>query len=130
MTPEGPLRALSRAAARTLVERLARDAAPEAVAVVLLHSYAHPEHERLLGELIAERLPAVHVSLSHELVGHVPRVRARGEHGGRCGALAAAGRLPAAACARRPTRSACAAGGDAVLGRPDGRGAARRRTRR
>ena len=42
---------------------------PEAVAVALLHSYAHPEHERLLGELIAERLPAVHVSLSHELVG-------------------------------------------------------------
>jgi N-methylhydantoinase A len=41
----------------------------EAVAVALLHSYAHPEHERLLGELIAERLPAVHVSLSHELVG-------------------------------------------------------------
>jgi N-methylhydantoinase A len=100
MTPEGPLRALSREAAGALVERLARgdtvepsdagaqeslgagtrespDAAsqaaagtaPEAVAVALLHSYAHPEHERLLGELLAERLPGVHVSLSHELVG-------------------------------------------------------------
>ncbi|HXA53589.1 MAG TPA: hydantoinase/oxoprolinase family protein, partial [Solirubrobacteraceae bacterium] len=41
----------------------------EAVAVVLLHSYAHPAHERLLGELLAARLPGVHVSLSHELVG-------------------------------------------------------------
>ncbi len=41
----------------------------ESVAVALLHSYAHPEHERLLGELLAARLPTVHVSLSHELVG-------------------------------------------------------------
>jgi N-methylhydantoinase A len=69
MTPEGPLRALSRAAAGTLVARLARERPPEAVAVALLHSYAHPEHEQLLGELLAERLPGVHVSLSHELVG-------------------------------------------------------------
>jgi N-methylhydantoinase A len=51
-----------------LVEELAQ-AEPEAVAVALLHSYAHPEHERMLGALIAERLPGVHVSLSHELVG-------------------------------------------------------------
>ncbi len=42
---------------------------PEAVAVALLHSYAHPEHERMLGELLAERMEGVHVSLSHELVG-------------------------------------------------------------
>jgi N-methylhydantoinase A len=71
MTPEGPLRALDPVAARTLVEELARagGAGLESVAVVLLHSYAHPEHERLLGELIARRLPDVHVSLSHELVG-------------------------------------------------------------
>ena len=69
MTPEGPLRALSREAAGALVARLARERRPEAVAVALLHSYAHPEHEQLLGELLAERLPGVHVSLSHELVG-------------------------------------------------------------
>jgi N-methylhydantoinase A len=68
ITPEGPLRALDRGEARALIEELAA-AEPEAVAVALLHSYAHPEHERLLGELLAERLPAVHVSLSHELVG-------------------------------------------------------------
>src|ERR1700722_16902027 len=68
MTPEGPLQGLDPAAARALVERLAQ-ASPEAVAVVLLHSYAHPEHELLLGELLAERLPTAHVSLSHELVG-------------------------------------------------------------
>jgi N-methylhydantoinase A len=71
MTPEGPLRALDRKTAQALVEGLADAgrAGLESVAVVLLHSYAHPEHERLLGELIAERLPAVHTSLSHELVG-------------------------------------------------------------
>src|SRR5947209_14355986 len=41
----------------------------EAVAVCLLHSYARPEHERALGESLAERKPDVHVSLSHEVVG-------------------------------------------------------------
>ncbi|HSZ70271.1 MAG TPA: hydantoinase/oxoprolinase family protein [Solirubrobacteraceae bacterium] len=68
MTPDGPLRALERDAAGALVARVAA-AAPEAVAVVLLHSYAHPAHELLLGELLAELMPGTHVSLSHELVG-------------------------------------------------------------
>ena len=40
---------------------------PEAVAVCLLHAYRHPQHERALGEALAER--DVHVSLSHEVVG-------------------------------------------------------------
>ncbi len=86
MTPDGPLRTLDPVQAEQLLERLAQvgqeqqtmpveRAAPagqagiESVAVVLLHAYAHPEHERLLGELLAKRLPDVHVSLSHELVG-------------------------------------------------------------
>ncbi|HEV3321567.1 MAG TPA: hydantoinase/oxoprolinase family protein [Solirubrobacteraceae bacterium] len=96
MTPDGPLRALDPREAEELVERIARvgqveragragqaerahdqarrakpagQADIEAVAVALLHSYAHPEHERLLGELLAARVPNVHVSLSHELVG-------------------------------------------------------------
>ncbi len=94
MGPQGVLRALERGAAEALVQRIAagvfdghtsershathpgeaRSASPpspppQAVAVALLHSYAHPEHERLLGELLAERMPGVHVSLSHELVG-------------------------------------------------------------
>jgi N-methylhydantoinase A len=68
MGPDGPLRPLDREAAEALVEELA-NAAPEAVAVVLLHSYAFPGHERLIGELLAERLPGTHVSLSHDLVG-------------------------------------------------------------
>ncbi len=64
MTPEGPLRALEHRAVQALAEEVAA-AAPEAVAVVLLHSYAHPEHERLVGEALAARLPGTHVSLSH-----------------------------------------------------------------
>ncbi|HUE28179.1 MAG TPA: hydantoinase/oxoprolinase family protein [Solirubrobacteraceae bacterium] len=68
MTPAGPLLPLSTADARSLageVERLGADA----VAVVLLHSYRHPDHERVLGDALAKALPAVHVSLSHEVVG-------------------------------------------------------------
>ena len=68
MGPDGPLRSLSVDEASALIGRLA-DSRPQAVAVVLLHSYAHPQHERLLGELLEEQLPGVHVSLSHELVG-------------------------------------------------------------
>src|SRR5487761_1340302 len=55
MGPGGPWRALDCEAAEALLEQLAA-AEPEAIAVVLLHSYAHPEHERRLGELIASRL--------------------------------------------------------------------------
>ncbi|HEX4116208.1 MAG TPA: hydantoinase/oxoprolinase family protein [Solirubrobacteraceae bacterium] len=68
MGTNGPLRELDVEATETLLERLA-GSQPEAVAVVLLHSYAHPEHERKLGELISSCLPGVHLSLSHELVG-------------------------------------------------------------
>ncbi len=70
MTPAGVLRALREAQARDVVARIgAAEPTVEAVAVVLLHSYLHPEHEQLLGRLLAEGLPDVHVSLSHELVG-------------------------------------------------------------
>lgn len=68
MTPDGPLRPLSAAAARTLAEQVAA-AAPEAVAVVLLHAYRHPEHELAVREALAAALPDAHVSLSHEVVG-------------------------------------------------------------
>jgi N-methylhydantoinase A len=68
MGPDGPLRALERDPARALVEEVSA-ARPQAVAVSLLHAYAHPAHERLLAELLAELVPDVHVSLSSELVG-------------------------------------------------------------
>jgi N-methylhydantoinase A len=46
-----------------------REAGAEAVAVVLLHSYLHPDHELAIGEALNQALPDVHVSLSHEVVG-------------------------------------------------------------
>jgi N-methylhydantoinase A len=66
--PDRIERALTAEAIETVLDALAATE-PEAVAVVLLHSYAHPEHERALGEAIARRLPDVHVSLSHDVVG-------------------------------------------------------------
>jgi len=68
MTPDGPLRPLDAADADALAEKVAQSA-PEAVAVVLLHSYRHPQHERTIGEALARALPDAHVSLSHEVVG-------------------------------------------------------------
>ncbi|MEA2208380.1 MAG: N-methylhydantoinase, partial [Solirubrobacteraceae bacterium] len=68
IAPDGVLRALAPDAADTLVQHVAASE-PEAVAVALLHSYADPTHERMLGELLAKRLPDVAVSLSSELVG-------------------------------------------------------------
>lgn len=68
MTPDGPLRELEPQRARELARELAA-AQPEAVAVALLHSYRHPQHEVDLGEAIAQELPDVHVSLSHQVVG-------------------------------------------------------------
>jgi N-methylhydantoinase A len=42
---------------------------PESVAIVLLHAYAHPEHELAIGTALRAALPDVHVSLSHDIVG-------------------------------------------------------------
>jgi N-methylhydantoinase A len=68
MTPDGVLLALDPDAAGELVRELVSER-PQAVAVALLHSYAHPEHELMLGELVAELLPEAHLSLSSDLVG-------------------------------------------------------------
>ncbi len=68
MGPDGPLRELGEHDAAELAERVA-GCDPEAIAVVLLHSYRHPEHERLLGDALSKALPDAHVSLSHEVVG-------------------------------------------------------------
>ena len=64
MGPDGPLLALDPMLARELIGQLAA-AEPEAVAVSLLHSYADPAHERLLGELLEELAAAQSRSDSH-----------------------------------------------------------------
>jgi N-methylhydantoinase A len=66
--PDGPLRALDEQSTQATVQRVAA-LEPEAVAVVLLHAYRHHDHERALGDALRERLPEVHVSLSHDVVG-------------------------------------------------------------
>jgi N-methylhydantoinase A len=56
-------------------ERLAallRERGAEAVAICLLFSYLDPAHERRLAAHLRERLPQVHVSVSHEIL---PRFR-------------------------------------------------------
>ena len=74
MTPDGPLRELTADDAAELARRV-RDSVPpapggfESVAVCLLHAYRHPQHEAAIAEALAEALPDVHVSLSHEVVG-------------------------------------------------------------
>jgi N-methylhydantoinase A len=68
MGPDGPVRELEARDAEELAQRVAA-CEPEAIAVVLLHSYRHPEHERLLGEALSNAVPDAHVSLSHEVVG-------------------------------------------------------------
>jgi N-methylhydantoinase A len=69
MTPDGPLTELTDDAAGEVADRVA-GAEPEAVAVALLHSYRHPEHEQALARALARSLgDEVHVSLSHEVVG-------------------------------------------------------------
>jgi len=68
MGPDGPLWELDPASARELIERVAR-AAPQAVAIALLHSYADDSHELALGALVSELMPGVQLSLSSDLVG-------------------------------------------------------------
>jgi N-methylhydantoinase A/oxoprolinase/acetone carboxylase beta subunit len=58
---------LDEAAARAAVRRLVAEGV-EAIAVCFLFSFLNPDHERRVGEIIAEEAPGVFVSLSHEVV--------------------------------------------------------------
>lgn len=57
---------LDRAAVEALVDELG-EAGYESVAVGLLHSYVNDAHERLIQEVLTERLPGAMVSLSSEV---------------------------------------------------------------
>jgi N-methylhydantoinase A len=67
MTPEGLLSPLDQSSLEQVVEAL-EQAGVEAVAVSLLHSYRDAGHERIVADTLARRLPAVHVSASHEVL--------------------------------------------------------------
>jgi N-methylhydantoinase A len=52
-----------RRAARTL-----RAAGVEAVAVVLLHAYRNPTHEKAVGDVLGSEMPDAYISLSHDIL--------------------------------------------------------------
>ncbi len=57
---------LERAEVEALAERI-RKAGYESVAVGLIHSYLNDAHERMVRDVLAERLPGVMVSISSEV---------------------------------------------------------------
>ena len=57
---------LDDASVREAASVLAREEV-ESVAVCLLHAYVNPEHERRIGEILAEELPGIPVSLSSDV---------------------------------------------------------------
>ena len=57
---------LERAEIEALAEELG-EAGYDSIAVGLLHSYVNPAHERMIREVLAEKLPGVSVSLSSEV---------------------------------------------------------------
>ena len=57
---------LDEADVRRVADAVAASGA-RAVAVCLLHAYANPAHERRVGEILAERLPGVAISLSCDI---------------------------------------------------------------
>jgi N-methylhydantoinase A len=67
MGPEGVVLPLDAESLRAAVAAVAA-AEVEAVAVCLLFSFLHPEHERLVGDALRSALPDVRVSLSSELL--------------------------------------------------------------
>ncbi|MDX6625107.1 MAG: N-methylhydantoinase [Solirubrobacterales bacterium] len=69
--PEGVVEPLGEEEPARLAELLEHSGA-EAVAICLLFSYLDPAHERRIAEYLRERLPDLHVSVSHEVL---PRFR-------------------------------------------------------
>ncbi len=63
IAPDGP--AIERVIAQL------KNAAPEAIAVCLLHAYANPAHEERLAEALSEAFPDVPLSLSHVICPEV-----------------------------------------------------------
>lgn len=67
MGPDGEIEPLDEPSVRSVIDDL-READAEAVAVCLLFAFRHPEHERVVGDLLREALPGVHVSLASEVL--------------------------------------------------------------
>ncbi len=66
----GLVRDLSATALKSLVQQIT-ERAPEAIAVGLLFSFAHPEHEQRIVEALRTALPGVHVSASSDVLPEI-----------------------------------------------------------
>jgi N-methylhydantoinase A len=67
MGPEGEISPLDEESLEAAVSGV-RDSEVEAIAVCLLFAFAHPDHERRVGEALREALPDVYISLSSEVL--------------------------------------------------------------
>src|SRR4029077_17986456 len=135
--PGGVVEPLGAGEPERLAELLAESGA-ESVAICLLFSYLDPDHERRIAAHLRERLPDLHVSVSHEVL---PRFREYercsttaidaylspllGAYLGRLGEAAAEARLPAPLVMRSsggvaPAEEAARAGAWSVLSGPAG----------
>ena len=68
--PNGVIEPLDEASVDAAVE-LVRQSGVESVAVGLLFSFAHPDHERRITALLRKRLPHLHVSASFEVLPEI-----------------------------------------------------------
>lgn len=68
MGPDGEIEALDEASVRRAVQGIRAAGEVEAVAVCLLFSFMHPDHERRVSEILAGELPDLHVSLSSDVL--------------------------------------------------------------
>ena len=107
MTPDGPLRALDPDARARARASASPRASPRRSPSRCCTPTPTREHERLLGELLAELLPGAHRVALQRARRHLPRVRAHRHHRARRRALAAARALPAPARRRRARARAC-----------------------
>ncbi len=64
-------RPLDEAAVRACCARL-RKQGVESVAISLLFSFVNPAHERRVAEIVAEEMPGVHLSVSHQVLPRAP----------------------------------------------------------
>ena len=95
--PEGVVEPLADDELDAAGRAVARDSDAESVAICLLFSYLDPAHERAIAERLRAELPGLHVSVSHEVLRPVSRVRALLDHRDRRLPLAPARPLPGAA---------------------------------
>jgi N-methylhydantoinase A len=62
------IEALDEDGVRALAQRIAAEGEVEAVAVMLMHSYIEPAHERRIRDIFAELLPDMPVSISYDVL--------------------------------------------------------------